>query len=179
MACGDSMVSDTAHAIACDVMGTPEVIDFLMRKSASLTASRTWLVKRAIELGATHLYFVDSDVVPPIGTIKRLLSHKKAIVAGVYNKRKFPIEPTYAPLEEGGESETELYKAKHVGTGCMMIDLSIFKEIKDKWFNFGVNAEDDIVIGEDAWFCYVARDAGFDTWIDPIIKVRHMGLYPY
>lgn len=54
------------------------------------------------------------------------------------------------------------------------------EKLMDKnWFSFGRNKEGEHVIGEDGWFCFTARQAGYDVWVDPTIKVYHLGEYGY
>ena len=48
---------------------------------------------------------------------------------------------------------------------------------RSPWFSFGRDSQGALVMGEDAWFSNVARDAGYSTWIDPTFKVLHCGEY--
>lgn len=171
----------TTGCIANAIIGANGLVkDFILRVGCDIVSSRTWLVKEAMKKGATHLLFVDSDMFFPADVIPRLLAHDKDIVGVEYNRRRFPLEGTSEPLTDISKSETELYKAKHCGTGLMLINLSIFeKPWEGAWFNFGRDSEGMLKIGEDAWLCYSARDMGFDTWIDPTLKIGHLGSYTY
>lgn len=179
--CSEMMKSKTAHAIGCMMVGDDTITDFLMVQSCDIASNRMWLVKEAIKNGATHLLFVDSDMLFPTDTLKRLLARDKDIIAVDYNKRKFPLETVTAYMPGVEKSETEPFKVGIAGTGVMLIKLDIFNNPKmDKnWFSFGRNAEGKNVIGEDGWFCNTARAAGYDIWIDPTIKVVHLGEYGY
>lgn len=202
MPCTDIVRARTANAIGLMIIEAKgEVYDFLLQQSCEIASARTQLVRRAIEKGGTHILFIDSDICP-IGVIQeeegketkiidanvigRMLSHDKPIVATEYNMRKFPVTPTYLPLDK--RDEKGLYKASHAGTGCMLINLAIFQDPKfgvdddgkvTPWFNFGRDSNGKLVYGEDAWFCHTARDSGYDTWIDPLIKVTHVGEYQF
>lgn len=185
MPCTDIVRAFTAQSIAGAVIGAGgTVIDCVMRRSCEIASSRTWLVNEALRLGGTHLLFVDADMMFPDDTIPRLLAHEKDIVAADYHKRQFPLTFVGQPLTERAET---LYQAKHAGTGLMLIDLSIFKKewvnpqtgTKVAWFNFGRDSQGQLALGEDAWFCYSARDNGFETWIDPTLQVGHVGEYIY
>lgn len=172
-----NMKARTAHSVGIAIIGAKGVVsDYLLRLSCDIVSSRTWLVNEATTRGATHLLFVDSDMVFDEDVIPRMLAHKKEIIGVEYNKREFPLKGVSEPLTE---RSTELYKAKHAGTGLMLIDLSIFPKLKGPWFNFGRDSQGALALGEDVWFCNTARDAGFDTWIDPTIKVSHCGEYLY
>jgi hypothetical protein len=181
MACEDIMHVSTCQSIGCAIIAEPRIVDFLVYKGCDIVSARTALVKKAIEKGMTHLCFVDSDQFFGPDTITRLLAHKKEIVGVEYNKRKFPLEKVTAPLDT--ESKTELYKARSAGAGMLLIDLSIFtnkeKPMGTPWFNFGRDKEGKLVTGEDVWFISMARDSGYDTWIDPTISVKHLGEFAF
>ena len=190
--CSDSasMKAKTAHAIGAMIIKSKGlVVDFLLRQSADIVSNRAHLVAQAIAKGGTHLLFIDSDMWFPPETLQQLLAHKKEVVGARYNKRQFPLTDVSKPLTE--VSDTELYKAAHLGLGVTLIDLSIFtgenplggKSEKYPegvpWFMFGREIEGGLMTGEDVWFCSVVRDSGRDVWIDPTLKVRHCGEYMY
>jgi hypothetical protein len=178
--CADAstMKARTAHSIGCTIISAPNLVtDFLLRISCDVVSSRTWLVNEAIKRGGTHILFVDSDMVFPDEALTQLLAREKEIVGVEYNKREFPIKGVFEPMTE--RSETELYEAKHLGTGLLLIDLSIFEKLQGPWFNFGRDSQGSLALGEDVWFCNTARDAGYKVWIDPTIKVGHCGEYIY
>ena len=186
MACTDGICAQTAQSIAGAVIGAKgQVIDAVLHISCEIASSRTWLVQNALKAGATHLLFVDSDMVFPYEVIPLLLAHNKDIIGVEYNRRKFPLEGTSEPLTE--KKEGGIYQAKYVGTGVMLINLSIFDKEwvdpktgnKTPWFSFGRDSQGALALGEDAWFCYSAQDNGHEVWIDPTIKVGHIGNYIY
>lgn len=182
----NAMNALTAQAIGASIIGADGlVIDLILRRSCDIVSNRTWLVNQAIAAGATHLLFVDCDMLFPHDVIPTLLAHKKEIVGVEYNKREFPLKGVYEPLTE---KSSALYKAKYTGMGLMLIDLKIFSDPKfgigvdgkrSPWFNFGRDSQGALAMGEDVWFSNVARDAGYDTWIDPTVKTLHIGEYAY
>ena len=178
--CADAafMKARTAASISHVIIESKgKVIDMLLRISCDIVSSRTWLVLEAIRNGATHILFVDSDMLFGADTLDRLLAHGKEIVGVQYNKREFPLVGVYAPL--GETSEDDLYKASHVGTGLLLIDLSVFAKFTGPFFNFGRDSQGSLAIGEDVWFCKTEQDAGYDVWIDPSITTGHCGEYVY
>lgn len=198
MPCKDIVSARTAHAIGCAIIATEGlVVDFILRQSCEIASARTFLVNAALQRGGTHLLFWDSDICPVntvpgenFNVIEKMLAHKKPIVGVQYNKRTFPLEPVYSSHHKEWRdkvSETELFPAQFAGTGFMLIELSIFKKewidpstgAKAPWFAFGRDSQGALALGEDAWFCGTARDNGFETFIDPTIKVLHCGEYLY
>lgn len=190
MPCMENMKSTTAHCVGRAIIGDPTIVDFLMMKSCEIASARTWLVKEAIARGGTHLCFIDSDMEFPQDAIQKLLAHGKDIVSVNYNKRKFPLESVVTQLQESEQSDLYTHRVRVAGTGLMLIDLKVFTEGKlgaptekdpkgSAWFSFGRNSEGGIVLGEDAWFCFVAQDAGYDVWVDPSIRVHHLGEFGF
>lgn len=198
MPCKDIVSARTTHALGCAVIASEGlVVDFILRQSCEIASARTFLVNEAIKAGGTHLLFWDSDIVPVntkegenFNVVEKLLAHNKPIVGVQYNMRKFPLQPVYSSHHKEWQdkvSETELFEAQFAGTGFMLIDLSIFKEEwkdphtgkKAPWFAFGRDSQGALALGEDAWFCQTARDNGFETYIDPRLKVLHVGEYLY
>jgi len=196
MPCTDIVRARTAQAIGAAVISAGDkVVDFVIKQSCEIASARTYLVNEAIRLGGTHLLFWDSDICPVRTKLEddpdfigRLLAHKKPIVAGNYNKRSFPLESVSQSHHKEWQDKVktdELYEAQFAATGFMLIDLSIFDKEWEKdgkklpWFNFGRDSQGKLALGEDAWFCMSARDMGFDTWIDPTLKICHIGEYLY
>ncbi len=179
MPCSDAvaMKAKTGHAIAATIIRSEGVVrDFILKISCDVVSNRTAIVKEAIAKGATHLLFVDSDMLFPATTLTKLLVHDKDIVGVEYNKRTFPLEQVFAQPDR----KDTIYETHAAGTGLLLIKLSIFKKMQNEaWFNFGRNAQGETSLGEDAWFCNVARDHGFKVWIDPTIKVFHLGEFGY
>lgn len=196
MPCTDIVRARTAQAIGGAVISAGDkVIDFIIRQSCEIASARTYLVNEAIRLGGTHLLFWDSDICPVRTKIEddpdfigRLLAHNKPIVAGNYNKRSFPLESVSQSHHKEWQDKVktdELYETQFAATGFMLIDLSIFEKEWEKdgeklrWFSFGRDSQGKLVLGEDAWFCTEARKMGFNSYIDPTIKVCHIGEYLY
>ncbi len=186
--CTNMMDAKTAHSIGSAIIKSDgKVVDFIIRQSSEIVSSRTWLVKEALQKDLTHILFIDSDMFFPADTLNILLAQDKDIIAVEYNKRTFPLERIGEALDT--RTEDAPYKARYAGTGVMLIKLDIFRDpkfgiiddkgIKSPWFNFGRGPEGQLVMGEDVWFCNVARSAGYDVWIDPTIRVGHVGEYIY
>ncbi len=177
----------TAQAIGASIIEAGGiVIDYIVRRSCDIVSNRTWLVNAAIKAGGTHILFVDCDMLFPANVIKTMLAHEKEIVGVEYNGRTFPLQGVFKPLTE--RDPEKLYKANYTGMGLMLIDLAIFSDPKfgvdadgkkTPWFSFGRDSQGQLVLGEDAWFSNVARDAGYDTWLDPTIKIYHLGEYGF
>lgn len=147
-----------------------------------------------------HLLFIDADMTFEPESVTRLLAFNqdKAIVGGAYEARK--EGKIYILTLDGDKgnvvmSGMGLVKAKRIATGFMMIHRKVFEKLRDdhpEWkhkdtssdkildgfFDFKLTPEG--YIGEDFLFCQRAIDAGFnDIWIDPTIKLGHMGIHEF
>ena len=143
--------------------------------------------------GPTHLFMIDSDVLPPPDTIERLLRHDLPVVGGWYRKKERfsvkdldgttkqiqrPVVYDYDSFDEkiGKYLFTErfdagkgLEKVDGMGAGCWMIRRDVAEAIgKDPFsLDFG---------GEDLTFCKSINKAGFDVIVDWDIACAHAGV---
>ena len=150
----------------------PHEYYFLSHEGSIIHHMRERLVKKAIELECTHLLFVDSDMQFDKDAVLRLIERNKDIVGADYNRRKLPLESTTVLL---GEAKGNLAEAVSVGTGFMLIKLSIFDFLPEPWFFWDSNLDGELVTGEDYWFCRLAISRGFEVWCDLSVKVGHIG----
>ena len=146
--------------------------------------NREELVKQAQKLNATHLLFVDDDMVFEKDAVIKLVERDKDIVGVHYNCRKFPPTTTVHMDEEKKksikwENPDGFMTCDAVGTGFMLIDLRVFDKLKEPWFFWKTNEQGEVVEGEDYWFCRIAREAGFEVWCDLTIPVKHIGDFLY
>jgi GT2 family glycosyltransferase len=152
--------------------------------------NRNNLVREARKKKATHLMFIDADHVFPPASIIRLLDHDKDIVAANYNTRgnlnkAGQLLNVLKPFDENGEMDTSgatkhyempktLFKVAGIGTGFMLIKMSVFDSIDAPWF-VAWEGKDGEHHTEDIDFCVKAREAGFDIWCSPTIQIGHIG----
>lgn len=160
----------------------------LHNKRGSILANmREWLVQEAIEGGATHLLFIDSDQTFPRDTFHRLVEHNKNVVACNITTKMLPPSTT-ARLAEGvplytKEHDRDLVKVWRVGTGIMLLDLNLFKRdgMTGPWFNQRWNKENNAYVGEDWAFCEKLEKAGVNIYVDQALsgEVCHIGKLSY
>jgi len=167
-----------------------------------VSRARNLLVKDMIDSDATDLLFIDSDINFEPDDIFRLMAWgadpKKGIVAGVPRTRsENKVYIADLDYDENGELTMNgmgLVRGKRVATAFMLIRREVFEQMMaahPEWvykdqrsdrmipclFDFKLTEEG--YIGEDFLFCDRARDLGFEVWIDPTIKLGHMGVQEY
>lgn len=151
-------------------------------KSSIVTKGRYQCVKRALELEAHKLLFLDSDMIFPPDIVERLLSHKKDIVGCNYVTRTIPMKPTARHKFDGkpiGHAVgTEAIKeVGYLATGCMMIDMGVFEDIPEPYFRIGWDEKKKVITGEDYNFCDDVKELKFKIHCDHEYspKLKHIG----
>lgn len=109
-----------------------------------ITHGRNTCVKKALELGADYIFFIDSDLVFPINAIKRFLEHGKDIVGATYNMRMPPHRTLGRMKLLPGETDPEqverrianggLHEADEMPGGFMFIKTDVFRRIPKPWY---------------------------------------------
>ena len=167
-----------------------------------VSRARNVIAKQFLESDCDHLMFIDADMTFEPESVIRLMawSQTRGIVAGAYLARKEP--KTYILSLDGGDGingsrgkvtmdEDGLVRAFRVATGFMMIQKQVFTKLAEmhpEWKHMDTNSPQTLysffdflvtpegMIGEDFLFCDRAREAGFEVWVDPTIKLGHMGV---
>lgn len=122
---------------------------------------------------------MDMDQTYPVDTITRLLSHKLPVVGCVVHRRYPPFDPllyrgdigTYELIEN--YEKGDLIEVDATGTGCLMFDMEVFRNMPAPWFRFRLTA-DNLPIGEDFGFCSDLRKAGYKIYVDTSIQCGHL-----
>lgn len=145
--------------------------------------NRNEIVKSAIEQNMTHLLFLDNDMIFPENAIKTLLDHNKDIIGANYNVRLDPtskaLSNSTVKMKINGEPVSMLdlpkglFECYAVATGFMLIKLSIFKKLKEPYFEATI--KDGVHHTEDVDFCRKANEAGIKVFCDPSLKLGHIG----
>jgi|TARA_R110000868_G_scaffold344666_1_gene605749 hypothetical protein len=167
-----------------------------------VSRARNLLVQDLLDSECTDLMFIDADINFEAEDILRLLAWtsdpKKGIVAGVPRTRSVP--KTYITTLDYDDNEeltlngAGLVRAKRVATAFMMVRRDVFETLDaahPEWRYYDERTKRDVpcifdfmktdegYIGEDYLFCDRARDEGYEVWIDPTIKLGHMGVQEY
>jgi hypothetical protein len=142
--------------------------------------SRTRLANEALEHGATHLLWLDSDIHFPANVVNKFLQHNRDIIAANYSTRYHPYRSVAFVDPDNTEQRLEtrfgLHKIWAVGMGCMMVKRQVFEELPKPWFSHAYNKDLDTFSGEDIYFCNQANEHGFDIWVDAEIQLAHLGI---
>lgn len=149
--------------------------------------ARNHIVEEFLKTDCTHLFFIDSDTIPPMNAITKLLSADKPIVSGLTPivehdaDRKNDSNGFYRKYNVVGMNEKfvnefiGLIPVKGAGGACVLIKREVFEKIPPPWYRF--KYEDDnkkpIVIGEDIYFTAMAQSVGIQPWADTSVICKH------
>lgn len=129
---------------------------------------------------ATHILFVDYDVIPRINTLKRLLNQDKDIVSGVYpmyQKKRIQWclskEDPFVAMEFE-DLPNNPFKVKACCNGVMLVKTEVFESLKKPyWDTLFSDDRTSKTFGADLYFFRKVREAGYDLWVDPKVKCEH------
>jgi len=158
---------------------------------STVAAQRNKLAKLAIERDDDYILFVDSDSEFGADALDKMLKLDKDIVGLIYARTSEPYEPNISELvKKDGRtaimvpkqfSRKRPFKVFSIGTGTMLIKVSVLKALADKleeeWFRF--TRVEGVKAGEDTYFCYQAGKEGFEVWADPTIETKHWDNYGF
>lgn len=181
---GDQVSTGFAYDLA-RLFGSNSGLTIFNVRGSIIPQQRATLANAALEAGATHCLWVDSDMRFPPDALRRLLLHNEPIVAANYPTRRAPILPTAEHKELGSlfdhPEATGLTEVSHCGMGLMLVDSNVFRTIGEPYFALGFNPSDKSYVGEDFFFCQKARKNGYKILIDQDLsrEVRHVGEAEY
>ena len=154
----------------------------------NIDAVRNSLVLKALNIGATHLLFMDTDqIYETPDMIETLLAHKKPVVGTKVHRRYPPFDPLLfrgeigkllnVPDEEIQNADGSFAKelsVDFVGTGCILIDTQIFINMfPEKPFELRTD-ERGKPIGEDIGFCDKLKKKKIPIIADCNIEIPHL-----
>lgn len=152
--------------------------------SSRVAVNRNECVRKARQLSGTDILWMDGDCTFPINGLIRLLAHDKDIVCATTRRRDNRGFPVGVPFSPNAPQVGGLVDMKLVGFPFMLIKMSVFDKLELPYFAEPPRkdypkmdvAVDDIV-GEDEYFCFKAREAGYQIWCDPQLsaEIGHVG----
>ena len=159
--------------------------ELFMQTGSLIAKQRQELALSAVNSGATHVLWLDSDMTFPPDIAEQLLATRCDIVAGNYSTRSHPRKGVaYKTIGDWkswllpSDTNPRLQEVEGVGMGCMLVNSEVFSEISKPWFEVSWVPEWNEYIGEDFYFCMLARQAGYKIMIDTYLnkRIKHIGI---
>lgn len=153
------------------VQGMPHIPTALINTRGSLVVrNRCEAIDHAVKLGVDYVLFLDSDMVFPGWTLRRLLSHEKDIVGASYLQRDPPHRMLGLWAPDAVLTSDRPHEVIALPGGCLLIKLSVFEGMAKPYFRtpaFEADGEQAAHIqGEDYYFCEQAAKLGHQIWLD-------------
>lgn len=176
--------------------------DRKFKKSALVQHNRNLLIDEVLRLhkDATHILFVDDDMVYPEDTIQKLLRAGKDICICQGFHKFEPYTPLTTVLSPDGvlvpvhlnpESDGRILPVSSGGGGTMLIRKEVFEKVPFPWFQVQYEKfenvpeqlrplvketciRDHILIGEDVWFFAQAQAAGYTVYCHFGLAIGHI-----
>lgn len=147
---------------------------------------RQKLAMMALQHKADYLLFLDSDMRFPRDLVQKLMSRDKDIVACNYSTRRLPAKPVawsdfssqslVFSHDSGGIEPIDA-----IGMGAMLVKASVFDKLPQPWFQIVYSQSGKAFIGEDIYFCQLAKSRGVTAFVDHDASklVRHIGSFEF
>ena len=152
--------------------------------ASNIASVRNNLVDQALDEGCSHLLMLDTDqVYRDKEMINKMLSHKVPIVGAPVHRRYPPFDAILLRGDIGDYKyipEDEVYSGALIdidatGTGCIMIDMSVFDQLQRPFFE--ITSKGNKTVGEDIGFCSKLRARGVPIRADTSIEIGHITLF--
>lgn len=164
---------------------------------APVDRARNTIVKFFLEAEAkqgvrfTHLFFIDSDTIPPDDALERLLSHDLDVVSGLtpivsytQNGDVETHDNCFTNPDRDGDGKivqtniarrnTGLQEIFRCGASCILIKREVFERIPQPYYQFIVNEDNTKhVRSEDINFCDEVKKAGMKIHADTDVVCQH------
>jgi len=131
-----------------------------------------WIRHRAYQearnIQFQKLVWIDSDISWDVDSFLSIISSDKDILSGLYINSKY--EPVGKP-KNPHTSLNHIVEMDWVGFGFLCMTKNVVDALSEPFIRNGE-------YGEDIAFSLNARDAGFDLWLDPSIRVTHHKTMP-
>lgn len=177
-----------------------EVAYAIYANSGSIPRVRNQAAATTLAGGYTDLVFIDADMGWEAPDLARLLAYNADMVGAAYPART-DVNPRWIVVwgDEVRQHPSGLLTAQRVGTGFLRIRRNVLEKLVEEhpdwhykaphstgedaeWlyalFDYELKVGKDGKRGhlsEDYRFCDLVTEAGFTIWVDPNVKMKHIG----
>jgi hypothetical protein len=155
-------------------------------RGSSIPINRFRIVNVGIESNSDFVLMIDTDMGKiPEDALNRLIQHDKDIVGALYFGKQPPFVPI-ASIKDDKGVRTPIYDYKKgsliavdgIGFGFVLLRTKMLKDVIARKGNRPLFAMLD-GIGEDYFFCDLAKSLGYEVFVDPNLEIGHRGEYEY
>jgi len=199
--CPSTFAFDFAKLMAFSTLILGDKVRFVIHyvSGTYIHKARQQLIEEAQRDGADYLLWLDSDMRFPKDALIQLLNREKDLIGINYSTRNVP--PRFVAIKQrtkfadGGvlvpgevcptwEDSAGVEEVDAIGFGLVLMRMSIIDKMpRDKPFFFYEWSPEtgQLHVGEDVWFCAMAKDAGHQIFIDHDLshQCAHTGSLEY
>jgi hypothetical protein len=157
------------------------------------SSNRNWICRTFLERkDCDYLIFIDDDMtfMNLAEDIKKMIALDKDMVMGICSCKPSPHFPNLGKFTELGTSGTIMDSiSRHIYTfpedkpfevdfgsmGLVCIKRKVIENMESPYCYFPPNYSTGNVFGEDVTFFFNAKMLGYELWVDPTIKLGHLG----
>lgn len=154
-------------------------------ESSGLAHNQNQLVIHAKKWNATHILWVEDDMMFPPDALHVLFSRRQRWVGANYPIRFGPpFENTALAMDKTRcitwDKSSGLERVLYTGYGCTLMDIALFNEIEPPWFELAWLGEGNYAT-TDAYFAEKVRKLGVPIYVDHDLSKRmgHVGNHVY
>jgi hypothetical protein len=159
----------------------PILIQLEMVEGSVIHMAREHLVCKALEWNATHLLFLDDDMVFEANILDSMFGQGCDIVIANYLLKT--DNPVFLSVDKQGvqiitnQESDGIEEANSGGFGVSLFNMNVFKNTEQPWFLPVFIKEQMKYTTEDVPFFYRVRKQGFKVFVDHVAskKVEHIG----
>lgn len=171
------------------VAGVDQVSFFMPTGIIPHDSARNFCVQHFLNTDCTHLFFIDSDVVPPEDALEELIAPDLPVISGLYKAMKQDKDGNLVPkwtVYTYGQDENGDYglmtaadgrgicQISRAGAGCLIIRRDVLEAIGAPWFRFQYDEKGNMHIGEDIAFCANVERVGFSVYAHFDVRCKHL-----
>jgi len=186
-----------------------ELVEYFPKFTPNIAALRSvcaaFMIDGFREFKPDTSIWLDIDQTLPHDLFVKLLSHKEPIVLGMYFLKGKPFSPVVykrayydrvrkywinKPIVD--YPQNKLFEVDNAGMGCAKIDKEVFMKLKPPYFHYRTHSmienTDHLQLmikhkidnnTEDFPFWDQVKEVGYKIWVDPTIKIGHIGQMIY
>lgn len=153
--------------------GSYHICNMINTSSCRIAFNRNLLVELALKTTATHILFIDSDMIFPPWAGDVLIAHNLDIVGATASKRDDEQDSAIGDTLDGSRLQipSPPVKMRLLGMPFMLIKMDVFRKLTKPWFAEPPRAMMEVddtgsLMPEDEYFCFRAIEAGYDVYCD-------------
>ena len=160
----------------------------IVQQSSVVEWGRELLVKKAQEINADYMLFLDTDMTFPHDTARRLIDRNVDVICTNAARRRSPYTsvvkyfPGHGDAPAADPTNEEVSKLIGLSTGVLLVKMSVFDKISKPYFQVSFKEGVEDFLGEDYYFGKkLSLEGGIDSHCDNVLskEIGHIGVKPF